>query len=124
MSQTFHSPVRFTATATFDGHAAVESLSLNSGPTLNKVLKNSYSINFGSISSSEAATTTVSFSGAELAAAAFVIVSTPTTLHDEIVVRADVFDDNVVKVRANNTGGSSKSAPTATYDLMLLQFAQ
>jgi hypothetical protein len=102
---------------------SVEKLSVNAGGILNSMTTTSVQVNFGSINANEIGTATVTFDGATLADLSFVIVSPDlTTVDNEIMFRGDVTADNRVFLRAHNTAQTSKNAPTATYDLGLIQF--
>tara|TARA_S200002703_G_scaffold135429_1_gene124307 strand:- start:911 stop:1504 length:594 start_codon:yes stop_codon:yes gene_type:complete len=113
-----------TGSVTITGSLKATTLELGNGSDkLTEILTHSTSIFFGSIAGNSVATTNATIAGVNLADFNSVLIDTPDILEDEFIVQATVVADDTVGLKLHNTSNSTKTAITATYDIVVFQFS-
>lgn len=110
------------ARTTFSGPVVSENgFIAGSGATITKVLTNSASLNFGSISAASQADLTITVTGA--ATGDEVIIALPASPAAGLVFNAFVSATDTVTVRASNISGSPVDPAAATFGVIVVSAA-
>jgi len=119
-TSTFAGDVLVEGLATFSGGLYASTVRVNGGGTVEMFQRYSTSQNFGSIAGHTTATATFTATGISTSALTF--AACPDAIADPFVVSAKPTASDVVELQIHNTASTSESAPTATYNILAVQF--
>lgn len=109
---------------TVTGTITCNALQLRNGSDkLTEILTNQVQYEFGTIAGNSVATHNVTVAGATLGVFNAVLVDTPDILADPFLIDAVVVADDTVSLKLHNTSNGSAIAITATFDIVVFQFA-